>query len=235
MKVILQRDIPKLGKGGDIVNVADGFARNYLFPRQYAVAATGGALKEHNARAAREKEKGARSLQDAQVHASRLEGLSLTLIGKVGSGTKLYGSITAQDVAEAIARKQGVEVDKRRVGLADPIKNLGSYVVPVRLHSDITISVQVEVLTEEECERREKQAAVAAAAAAEAAAAATAASAAVEEAAPIAADMTPPPAAEESVSVVADTTPPPAVEEAESVAADTIPGETVSEASAESE
>src|ERR1051325_4019224 len=100
MKVILQREVPKLGKLGEIVNVADGYARNYLFPRQYAVAASGGALKEHQARAAREKERGEKHLQDAQSGAGKLEGLVLTLIGKVGSGTKLYGSITAQDVAD---------------------------------------------------------------------------------------------------------------------------------------
>lgn len=173
MKVILQRDIPKLGKGGDIVNVADGYARNYLFPRQYAVAASGGALKAHAARLEREKEKSAKLAEEAKAHAGKLEGLSLILLGKVGGGTKLYGSITAQDVAEAIARESGVTVDKRRVGLVDPIKNLGLYTVPVRLHSDIVVPVKVEVTTEEELERRKAQAA-AEAAAAEAAALANA-------------------------------------------------------------
>jgi len=163
MKVILQRDIPKLGKGGDIVNVADGYARNYLFPRQYAVAATGGALKAHNARLALEKERGAKLADEARSSAAKLEGLTVTLIGKVGSGTKLYGSITAQDVAEAIEKERGVTVDKRRVGLADPIKNLGLYTVPVRLHSDIIVPVQVDVVTEEELERRKAQAAAEAA------------------------------------------------------------------------
>ena len=102
MKVILQRDIPKVGKHGEVVNVADGYARNYLFPRQLAVSASGGALKAHQARMDRDKEKTAKQLGDAQSHAERLQDLTLTIIGKVGTGTKLYGSITAQDVADAI-------------------------------------------------------------------------------------------------------------------------------------
>src|SRR5215471_793876 len=112
MKVILQRDVPKLGKDGEIVNVADGYARNYLFPRQFAVAATGGALKSYEARKDREKEREAHKKDSATADAQKLEGLSLTIIGKVGSGTKLYGSITAQDVADAIKQEKGVTIDK---------------------------------------------------------------------------------------------------------------------------
>src|SRR5438876_556813 len=144
MKVILQRDVPKVGKGGDIVAVADGYARNYLFPRSYAVPATGGALKEHTARADREKQRSAKLLDRAQSDADKLAGLSLVVIGKVAAGsTKLYGSITAQDVAEKIEKETGVAIDKRRVGLVDPIKTLGDYRVPVRLHNDVTVPVGV--------------------------------------------------------------------------------------------
>src|ERR1043165_7837945 len=127
MKVILQRDIPKLGKMGDIVPVKDGYARNYLLPRSLAVAATGGALKEHDARIKREREKDEKNLSKAQSSAEKIEGLSVTILGRVGGGTKLYGSITAQDVAEAIEKERGIAVDKRRVGLVDPIKTLGTY------------------------------------------------------------------------------------------------------------
>jgi large subunit ribosomal protein L9 len=163
MKVILQRDIPKVGKHGDVVNVADGYARNYLFPRQLAVSASGGALKAHQARMDRDKEKTAKQLGDAQSQAERMQDLTLTIIGKVGTGTKLYGSITAQDVADAIEREKGVTVDKRRVGLVDPIKTLGTYNVPVRLHSDVSVPVTVEVVTEEQLELRKRQAESAAA------------------------------------------------------------------------
>ena len=173
MKVILQRDIPKVGKGGDIVNVADGYARNYLFPRAYAVAASGGALKEHTARAERDKARSASRLQSAQAEAEKLDGLTLTIVGRVSRGsTKLYGSITAQDVADAVAKETGVTIDKRRVGLADPIKSLGDNKVPVRLHNDVTVTVTVTVLTEEERDRRAAQATAFATAAGQAAAAA---------------------------------------------------------------
>jgi large subunit ribosomal protein L9 len=162
MKVILQRDVPKVGKGGEMVNVADGFARNYLLPRGHAVAASGGALKELMARASHEKHKEEKLRGKAVEDASRLEGLALILIGKVGAGTKLYGSITAQDVAEGIHKETGVTIDKRRVGLVDPIKNLGVFHVPVRLHGDVTVSVTVDVTTEDDLERRKVQAAAAA-------------------------------------------------------------------------
>ncbi len=166
MKVILQQDVPKLGKDGEIVNVADGYARNYLFPRRFAVSATGGALKEFQARTTHEKQKGAKLLKEAETGAGKLDGLVITVTGKVGSGTKLYGSVTAQDVADAIKKERGVTVDKRRVGLIDPIKTLGTYSIPVRLHSEISTSVTVEVMTEEQIERRKVEAAKAEAAAA---------------------------------------------------------------------
>ena len=157
MKVILQRDIPKVGKHGDVVNVADGFARNYLFPRQLAVSASGGALKAHQSRMDRDRERSEKLLGEAEKQAGKLTGLNLILIGKVGTGTKLYGSITAQDVAEAIEKESGVTVDKRRVGLVDPIKTLGTYRVPVRLHSDVSIPVTVAVVTEDQVEIRRRQ------------------------------------------------------------------------------
>lgn len=154
MKVIFQRDIPKVAKSGDIKDVADGYARNYLFPRGFALAATGGALKEHNSRLEREKNRDARMLSSAQSDAQTLEGLSLTILAKVGNGTKLYGSITPQDLVDEIKKKSGVTVDKRRVGLADPIRILGSYNIPVRLHSEVNVSIALDVLTQEQLDKR---------------------------------------------------------------------------------
>jgi len=168
MKVILQRDIPKLGKGGDIVNVADGYARNYLFPRNYAVPATGGFLKHHLARLERERQRGDKLHADAERHAEILNGKTIVITGKVGSGTKLYGSVTAHDVAEAVKAQTGIEVDRRRIGLVDPIKSLGVYSIPIRLGHEITVTIQVEVTTEEELARRAAEAAAAPAESAEA-------------------------------------------------------------------
>jgi large subunit ribosomal protein L9 len=209
MKVILQRDIPKVGRDGEIVNVADGYARNYLFPRQFAVPATGGALKEHAARIAREKEREAKQVHLAQASADNIKERTVTIVGKAGAGTKLYGSITAQDVAAAIAEQLKVTVDKRRVGMTDPIKNLGTFTVPVRLHSDISVSVVVEVVTEEDLQRR-RAAAEAAEAAAKAAAEAPAAEAsapAAEASAPAAEASAPAEAAAPSETVAAEESP----------------------------
>ena len=192
MKVILQQDIPKVGRGGDIVNVADGYARNYLFPRKYAVAASGGALKEHQARAARDKEKSSGLLSGAQANAAKVDGKTITILSKVGTGTKLYGSVTSADVADAIRQETGVTVDKRRVGLADPIKTLGDYHIPVRLHTDVSVTVKLLVTTEEElAKRKAAEAAAAAKAAAEAEAAKAAAEAAQATESPAEAEAPP--------------------------------------------
>src|SRR5207249_6264859 len=129
-----------------------GYARNYLFPRRFAVSATGGALKEYQSRATHDKERGSKLLKEAEAGAGKLDGLVITVVGKVGSGTKLYGSVTAQDVADAIQKERGVAVDKRRIGLVDPIKTLGTYNIPVRLHSEVSTHITVEVMTEEQIE-----------------------------------------------------------------------------------
>jgi|YelNatPaOPRAMG01_1025707.scaffolds.fasta_scaffold16102_5 large subunit ribosomal protein L9 len=178
MKVILQHDIPKLGKTGDIKEVADGYARNYLIPRQLAVSAQGGALKQHAARMAAEQARMQKAIQTAQDEAEKMSNLKLTIVGKVGSGTKLFGSITAQHVSEEIRKATSITIDKRRIGLVDPIKSLGVYSIPVRLHNEVTVSVQLEVTTQEELDRR---------AAAEAAEAEKAAAIAAEQAAKAAA------------------------------------------------
>jgi large subunit ribosomal protein L9 len=177
MKVILNRDIPKKGKSGDVINVADGYARNYLFPREYAVPAAGRYLKEHQVRQEREQTRSAGLLQQAKADSAKIAGKVLTFIANVGTSNRLYGSITAQDIADKIKADSGVEVDKRRIGLADPIKLTGEYHVPVRLHNDVSLTLHVMVDTEAGIERRKEQAAAAARAEADRAAAEAAAAA----------------------------------------------------------
>jgi large subunit ribosomal protein L9 len=147
MEVILREDIKTLGKAGELVKVKPGYARNYLLPRGLAYEATEGNRKriaaESKARAVRgEQEKG-----EAQAIASRLAGVSLTLKRKAGEGDRLFGSITAQDVADALAA-QGHTVDKRRIELDHPIKTIGQHSVPVRLHHDVTAELRVTVVAE---------------------------------------------------------------------------------------
>lgn len=148
MKVILTREVERLGKPDDVVNVAEGYARNYLLPRRMAIPATGSNLAELDRRLKLEEQRGERRLEDAKGTAERLEGIEITLTGKVGAGTKLYGAITAADIATAIQEAAGVKVDKRKVELDEPIKTLGSYTIPVRLRRDVAASVKLEVVGE---------------------------------------------------------------------------------------
>jgi large subunit ribosomal protein L9 len=146
MKVILQQDVAKVGKEGEVITVADGYARNYLLPRNLAVAAAGGALKAHQVRTAREDAKSAELKTQAEQAATALTDKTVKVEAKAGETDRLYGSITAQDIADSIKKSLGVTVDKRKVHLADPIKSLGTYTVPVKLHRDIAVNLTVEVV-----------------------------------------------------------------------------------------
>ena len=154
MKVILQQDIPKLGKDGEIVQVANGYARNFLFPRNYAVSATSALVKEHQLRLDRESAKSASLVKAAQADAVKIDGKTITIIAKVGSNSKLYGSITSQDIVDRVQAEFGVSADKRRVALVDPIKVLGEYNIAIRLHTDVAVTVTVSVTTEEELAKK---------------------------------------------------------------------------------
>lgn len=144
MKVILLQDIKNAGKQGDVITVSDGYARNYLFPRKLAVAAEGGALKNLEVKKALEDRRGEKILQQAEKDREAIEGKLITIQARSGEG-KLYGRITAQDIADAIGRDLGVKLDKRKISLVDPIKQVGEYEVPVKLHKDIVVGVKVNV------------------------------------------------------------------------------------------
>lgn len=146
MKVILQQDIVKVGKEGEVVTVADGFARNYLFPRSLAVAAIGPALKAHQMRKAAEDKKAEQLKTAAEQAAATLADKTIKVSARAGEEGRLYGSITAQDIADAILKELGVTVDKRKVALVDSIKVLGQYTVPVKLFRDITATLTVDVV-----------------------------------------------------------------------------------------
>ena len=145
--VILREDVKSLGKAGDLVKVKPGYARNYLLPRGLAFEATEGNRKrieaESRARGARD----AAERTEAERFAAALGAVTLTLTGKAGDEGKLFGSITAQDITEALAA-QGHQVDRRRIELEHPIKSLGHHTVGVRLHSDVHAEVRVSVVAE---------------------------------------------------------------------------------------
>jgi len=147
MKVILLQDVPHTGKQGDVVTVSDGYARNYLFPRKVAIAAEGGAMKNLELKKALEDRRGEKVLHKAEHEQALLTDKTVTLRARSGEG-KLYGRITAQDIADAVEKDLGVKIDKRKINLVNPIKALGEYEVPLKLHKDVTVPLKVAVQAE---------------------------------------------------------------------------------------
>ncbi len=148
MKVILMQDIAHQGKQGEVVLVADGYARNYLFPRKLAVEAGGGAMKNLLAKQALEDRRTEKLRTEADLTAEQLQDKTVTLTVKAGENSRLYGRVTAADIAEAVARDLSVKLDKRKVGLLDPIKAVGEYEVPIKLHREVTVPLKVAVVAE---------------------------------------------------------------------------------------
>lgn len=148
MKVILLQDIAQQGKQNDVINVSDGYARNYLFPRKLAVEAAGGAMKNLQLKNAQEERRAEKLRGEADRAAEKLTDQTVTLTVKAGANDRLYGRITAADIAEAVEKSLDVKLDKRKVGLLDPIKSVGEYEVPIKLHRDVTVPLKVAVVTE---------------------------------------------------------------------------------------
>ncbi|MFC3997896.1 50S ribosomal protein L9 [Nocardiopsis sediminis] len=146
MKLILTHEVNGLGAPGDVVEVKDGYGRNYLLPRGFAIRWSRGGQKQidsiRRARAARD----IRSLDDAKQVAGRLGALSVTLTQRAGEGGRLFGSVTASDVADAVKASGGPQVDKRRIEIRNPIKSVGDHKVEVRLHPEVTATIAVEVV-----------------------------------------------------------------------------------------
>lgn len=150
MKVVLTQAVKGLGNAGQTVEVADGYARNFLFPRNLAKPATESTLKQIEEDRRRQAAKAERERREAQQAATKLDHKEIVFKARAGEGGKLFGSITAQDVAERIAAQFGVTVDKRRVEMDGAIKSLGRHPVKVRLHPEAVAQVEVVVLPEAE-------------------------------------------------------------------------------------
>lgn len=144
MKVILTSDVAKVGKSGELKDVTDGYARNFLFPKQLAVPAAGGAYRAWQHDIASREEKRQRERGEAEITANRISSTTLTMGVKVGEGGKLYGSITAQDIADALGRR-GITVDKHKIELEHPLKTLGTYKVAIRVFAGMTPEVTIVV------------------------------------------------------------------------------------------
>jgi len=149
MQVLLLQDVPGVGKAGTVKAVADGYARNYLFPRRLAVPATPAAMKEADTIQKTALRKQQRIEEAAEAVAKELEQITLKFQAKAGESGKLYGSITTGHIAEALSEKMGMEFDKRKIEVEDSLRELGPYKIPIKLSSTVTGFVRVIVEPEE--------------------------------------------------------------------------------------
>jgi len=148
-KVLLREDVDDLGARGEIVRVKAGYARNYLLPRNLAVEATAGNVKGIESERAALLKKEAKERASAEAQSEKMGLLDLEFKRKAGEQGALYGSVTSMDIAEAL-RERGYEIDRHRIHLREPLKRLGEYTVPVRLHREVTIDLKVRVASEGE-------------------------------------------------------------------------------------
>jgi len=148
MEVILREDVEKLGHRGQVIKVADGYARNFLLPKRLAVAASESNKKivEQERQAALRRE--AKEAADAADLGKMVQTLTVTIARQAGENDQLFGSVTAKDIADGL-EKQGYQIDRRKIQLPDPIKTLGEFKVPIRLHRDVTVDITVNVVREE--------------------------------------------------------------------------------------
>jgi large subunit ribosomal protein L9 len=146
MRVVLRTDLDHVGKRGDIVDVADGYARNFLLPKGHAIRATAGVNSQAAAMRKARDLKDARDRESAEVVARTLVPMVIRIPARAGSGGKLFGSVTSSDIADAVAHQAKVTLDRRRLHLDEPIKSTGTHEVPVKLHSEVEFRITVEVV-----------------------------------------------------------------------------------------
>src|SRR5437868_9280334 len=144
MKVVLRADVENLGNKGDIVDVADGYARNYLVPRGLALKATAGSQKQADAMRRNREVRDAREREAAQALAAQFEGRTITIKARAGGEGRLFGSVTSADIADAVHKQTGAEIDRRKIVLDEPLKELGGVELRVKLHPDVIATFHVE-------------------------------------------------------------------------------------------
>ena len=145
MKVILLEDVKSLGKKGDVVKVSDGYARNMLFPKKLGIEATAGNMKNLEQKRKIDEKNAAEELKKAQEFAENLETKSVTVGIKVGAGGKTFGSVSTKEIADAAKKQLGIDIDKKKMVLASPLRELGETQVPVKVHPKVTANLKVIV------------------------------------------------------------------------------------------
>ena len=148
MKVVLRADVEHLGQKGDLVDVADGYARNFLVPRGLALRATSGIQKQADAMRRNRDARDRREREAAQAIADQLDAPTIQIPARAGEGGRLFGSVTSADIAEALSLK-GIDVDRRKIQLAEPLKALGETTLAIKLHRDVTAQLKVAVVKQD--------------------------------------------------------------------------------------
>jgi large subunit ribosomal protein L9 len=146
MKVVLRADVPNVGKRGDIIDTSDGFARNYLLRRDLAIVANDGIVAQAAAMRRSRDVKDARDRDAGRTIASKLVPMIIKIEVRAGAGGRLFGAVTSADVVQAVASQAGIEIDRKRIQLAEPIKSVGQHQIPVKLHSDVEFNITLDVV-----------------------------------------------------------------------------------------
>ena len=149
MKVILQQEVKKLGKKGDIVEVSEGYARNFLLLQKLAMPATATNVNNASQQKASEERKQQRIVDEANLMAAQMSKVEVTIHVKIGEGGKLFGSVTSKDIAEALLAQHKIELDKRKIEVKEAIKAVGTYPVSIKLHSEISATIQVHIVAKQ--------------------------------------------------------------------------------------
>lgn len=148
MKVILLQEVKKLGKKGEIMEVAEGYARNFLLPKKLAAPATADTLNQLQQQKSAAADRQKRLLEEAKLLAAQLGQIEVKVKAKAGEGGKLFGAVTTKDIADAAKVQHGVELDRRKMEITDPIKNLGQTSVVMKIHPEVTAEIKVQVIGE---------------------------------------------------------------------------------------
>lgn len=146
MKVILLEDVKKLGKKGELVNVSDGYARNYLFVKNLASEATNSVINEMNLQKEAEKRRKEEELKEAKALGEKIKNQSITIEIKTGEGGKIFGSVSSKEISKAAKEQLDLDIDKKKMQLPEPIKSLGTHIIPIKIHPKVTTELKVKVI-----------------------------------------------------------------------------------------
>ena len=146
MKVILQQEVKKLGKKGDVIEVSEGYARNFLLPKKYAIEATAVNVNSVKLKKESEARKQQQAVDEAKLMAAQLSKIEVTIPVKIGDGGKLFGSVTGKDIADVLKEKNNIDIDRRKIELKEGIKAVGEYEAVFRVHPEITSKIKVHII-----------------------------------------------------------------------------------------